>query len=60
MFVWRDRFGPEDRQPLLAQIAAAPPLVRLGRWPTGAASASVTGDVDALTIGDYASRLRGR
>ena len=60
-FVWRERFGPEDRQPLLAQIEAGSfPLVRLGRWPSGAASAlSVTGDVDALTIGDYASRFRG-
>jgi peptidoglycan/xylan/chitin deacetylase (PgdA/CDA1 family) len=59
--VWRDRFGPEDRQPLLAEIAArSVPIVRLGRWPSGATSAvSVTGDVDALTIGDYASRLRG-
>jgi Polysaccharide deacetylase len=62
VFVRRDRFGPEDRQPLLAQIeAGSAPLVRLGRWPAGAASAlSVTGDVDALTIGDYASRLRRR
>jgi hypothetical protein len=61
VFVWRDRFGQEDRQPLLGQIeAGSAPLVRLGRWPAGTASAlSVTGDVDALTIGDYASRLRG-
>jgi hypothetical protein len=60
--VRRDRFGPADRQPLLAEIAAGSfPLVWLARWPSGAASAlSITGDVDALTIGDYASRLRGR
>jgi hypothetical protein len=60
-FVWRDRFGPEDRQPLLTEIEAGSfPLLRIGRWPSGAASAvSVTGDIDALTIGDYASRLRG-
>jgi hypothetical protein len=60
-FVQRDRFDLDDRLPLLAQIEERSfPLVRLGRWPSGAASAlSVTGDVDALTIGDYASRLRG-
>jgi peptidoglycan/xylan/chitin deacetylase (PgdA/CDA1 family) len=33
------------------------PLVRLMRWPEGARSAlAVTGDVDALTIGDFALR----
>jgi peptidoglycan/xylan/chitin deacetylase (PgdA/CDA1 family) len=60
-FVRRDRFDLHDRLPLLAQIEEGTfPLVRLGRWPSGSASAlSVTGDVDALTIGDYASRLRG-
>jgi peptidoglycan/xylan/chitin deacetylase (PgdA/CDA1 family) len=61
-FVQRDRFDLDDRLPLLARIEGGSfPLMRLGRWPSGAASAlSVTGDVDALTIGDYASRLRGR
>jgi peptidoglycan/xylan/chitin deacetylase (PgdA/CDA1 family) len=61
-FVRRSRFDREDRLPLVAQIEAGSfPLVRLGRWPSGAGSAlSVTGDVDALTIGDYAARLRGR
>ena len=60
-FVQRDRFDLADRLPLLAQIEGGSfPLLRLGRWPSGAASAlSVTGDVDALTIGDYATRLRG-
>jgi peptidoglycan/xylan/chitin deacetylase (PgdA/CDA1 family) len=60
-FVWRDRFDLEDRLPLLAWIEGGSfPLVRLGRWPAGAASAvSVTGDVDALTLGDYTARLRG-
>jgi hypothetical protein len=34
------------------------PLVRYGRWPDGAKSAlSITGDLDALTLLDYASRL---
>jgi hypothetical protein len=60
-FVQRERFDLADRLPLLAQIEGGCfPLLRLGRWPSGTASAlSVTGDVDALTIGDYASRLRG-
>jgi peptidoglycan/xylan/chitin deacetylase (PgdA/CDA1 family) len=34
------------------------PLVRYGRWPEGAKSAlCVTGDLDALSLMDYASRL---
>jgi peptidoglycan/xylan/chitin deacetylase (PgdA/CDA1 family) len=34
------------------------PLVRFWRWPNGAKSAlSVTGDLDALTLFDYASRI---
>jgi hypothetical protein len=34
------------------------PLVRFWRWPDGAKSAlCVTGDLDALTLGDYASRV---
>jgi len=43
---------------VLARIDAGPgPLVRLGRWPNGARSAlAVTGDVDALTLGDFAIR----
>lgn len=36
------------------------PLVRLGRWPTGAQSAlCITGDIDAMTIWDYAARFMG-
>ena len=43
-------------------IEASPgPLVKFGRWPDGAKSAlSVTGDLDALTLLDYASRLFAR
>jgi hypothetical protein len=38
--------------------ASESPLLRFGRWPDGAASAiSITGDLDALTLQDYASRL---
>lgn len=37
------------------------PLVRYGRWPNGAKSAlSITGDLDALSLLDYASRLFAR
>ena len=44
--------------PLLAEIEAAPgPLLRWACWPQGASSAlAVTGDVDALTVWDYAAR----
>ncbi len=47
---------------LLAQIEEADhPLVRLERWPDGARSAlAITGDIDALTLWDYAARLVGR
>ena len=35
-------------------------LVRFGVWPRGNRSAlSVTGDIDALTIWDFAHRFRG-
>jgi peptidoglycan/xylan/chitin deacetylase (PgdA/CDA1 family) len=38
--------------------ASTGPLIRYGRWPNGAKSAlCVTGDLDALTLLDYASRL---
>jgi hypothetical protein len=34
------------------------PLIRFGRWPNGAKSAfSVTGDIDALSLLDYADRF---
>lgn len=37
------------------------PLLRLGRWPNAARGAlSLTEDVDALTIWDYAFRFLGR
>jgi len=44
---------------LINYIEASPgPLVRYWRWPDGAKSAMcVTGDLDALTLLDYASRL---
>jgi len=47
---------------LINYIEASPgPLVRYWRWPGGAKSAMcVTGDLDALTLLDYALRLFAR
>ena len=55
----RTHFAYEDERPLLDEIERGDfPLVRLGRWLNGARSAlCVTGDIDALTIWDYALRL---
>jgi len=55
----RTRFAYEDERALLDEIEQGDfPLVRLSRWPHGARSAlCVTGDIDALTIWDYALRL---
>lgn len=55
----RSHFVYEDEYPLLKEIEQGNfPLVRLGRWPHGARSAlCVTGDIDALTIWDYALRI---
>lgn len=58
VYLDRATFSPEDMLPLLRGIeAASGPLVRWARWPGGAGSAlAVTGDVDALTMWDYALR----
>jgi hypothetical protein len=58
-FLRREQFSASDQRPLLTELESARfPLLRLGRWPDGAHSAlSITGDVDALTIWDYASRF---
>lgn len=44
---------------LLERIeSSAAPLLKLGRWPNGARSAlCIAGDLDALSLGDYASRF---
>ncbi len=54
-------FNVRDRRRLINLIEDSDrPLVRLGRWPNGTRSAlSVTGDVDAWTLWDYAWRLFG-
>jgi hypothetical protein len=61
-FVRRDRFSSEDELPLVRELESArTPLLQLGRWPGGARSAlAITGDVDAITIWDYALRFLGR
>ena len=54
-----DSPGPSwSEDAVLEAIEAAPgPLVRLWRWPNGARSAlAATGDVDALTLRDFALR----
>jgi peptidoglycan/xylan/chitin deacetylase (PgdA/CDA1 family) len=58
VYLNRSSFAPEDALPLLSEIEADPaPLVRWACWPHGAGSAlAVTGDVDALTVWDYAIR----
>jgi hypothetical protein len=55
-------FGSAEQDALLRRIdGSRDPLVRLARWPDGARSAlAVTGDIDALTIWDYALRFLGR
>lgn len=55
----RDEFSPEDEQDVLREILSGDkPLIRLSRWPLAARSAlAITGDVDAFTLWDYASRL---
>jgi hypothetical protein len=53
-----ERFRTDER-PVLDEIEGGTfPLARPGRWPDGARSAlSLTGNIDALTIWDYASRF---
>jgi peptidoglycan/xylan/chitin deacetylase (PgdA/CDA1 family) len=55
----RPETGQVDEVRLVEAIESSPgPLVRYGRWPEGAKSAlAISGDLDALTLFDYASRL---
>lgn len=61
-YLRRPRFSPADEGSILSKIEQSDsPLVRLGRWPDGAKSAlAITGDIDALTIWDYAFRFLGQ
>jgi peptidoglycan/xylan/chitin deacetylase (PgdA/CDA1 family) len=56
---WVDVPGAlDEKQVLRALESSTGPLVRLGRWPAGARSAlSVTGDIDCMTLQDFALRL---
>lgn len=58
---WED-LDPHREHHLLTHIENSEgPLIRLGKWPGGARSAlAVTGDIDALTLGDYLWRILGR
>jgi peptidoglycan/xylan/chitin deacetylase (PgdA/CDA1 family) len=62
--VWLDPItlsGSTPRQIVDRIEASTGPLVRYWRWPNGAKSAlSITGDLDALTLLDYAGRLLSR
>jgi peptidoglycan/xylan/chitin deacetylase (PgdA/CDA1 family) len=62
LYLDRTDFTDADELALLTQIEKNDfPLVRLGRWPNGARSALVvSGDIDALTIWDYALRFFGK
>lgn len=62
VYVDRVSYDPADQRTIIDEIEATrTPLLRLGRWPDGARSAvSITGDLDALTLRDYALRLVGR
>jgi hypothetical protein len=62
IFLDRPHFPRENERGLLAEIEESnAALVRFSRWPNGARSAlCVTGDIDALTIWDYALRALGK
>ena len=55
-------FSEGEGKGLLEEIEAAQsPLVRINPWPGNVRSAlAITGDIDALTLWDYGSRLVGR
>ena len=61
--IFLDRnYSPDEEYALVQQIETAnTPLLRFGRWPRGAKSAlAITGDIDALTLWDYALRMTGK
>jgi len=61
VFVAQTNFSAEDALAVLAHVeASSGPLVRFARWPDDAQSVlAVTGDIDSLTVWDYALRLVG-
>jgi hypothetical protein len=52
-------FGKDDERLLISQVEQSGiPIVRFWRWPCGARSAlSVTGDIDSITLVDFALRI---
>jgi hypothetical protein len=62
IFLTHETFAPDHAQRVLKEILQTEsPLIRLARWPNASRSAlAITGDVDAFTLRDYASRLSGR
>jgi hypothetical protein len=58
--VYLDDVAAPDGEVALVELieSSAAPLLKLGRWPDGARSAlCIAGDLDALSLGDYASRF---
>lgn len=57
----REEFDEKEKLALLSEIEASDkPYVRLWRWPERARSAlSISGDIDCVTLWDYAYRLVG-
>jgi peptidoglycan/xylan/chitin deacetylase (PgdA/CDA1 family) len=53
------KFGEADEKALVARVQSADaPLLRFWRWPSDARSAlSVTGDIDSITLTDFALRV---
>jgi hypothetical protein len=53
------QFGDADKRALLEKLENSDaPLIRFWRWPNQAKSAlSITGDIDSLTLGDFALRV---
>jgi peptidoglycan/xylan/chitin deacetylase (PgdA/CDA1 family) len=62
IYLHQPHFAPEEERLLLSWLARSDePLIRLGRWPDGAQSAlCITGDIDAVTLWDYALRFFGK
>ena len=58
----QNNFDYKDERPLLAELESGNyPLLRIGRWPSGAQAAlAITGDVDAFNLVDYGLRLWNR
>lgn len=54
-----ERFSEADEKPLIAKLEqSGVPLLRYWRWPDQARSAlSVTGDIDSITLVDFALRI---